>query len=222
MSGAGVRKLQLNMGEERTGSLIYPQGVTTTPGGAERMRLALKINGHVTSPLVFTGIFSLEECERIMGLSQNRRLHAGTMMYAKPNIRKAAIAWIDIQKDSQWLYEKVWSTFQALNRWFKFDLVGLVDEIQFAKYAVGDGFGWHLDAGGGQTSTRKLSMSVQLCDEADYAGGDLEFCACPQLDPRRRLGTIIVFPSFLAHRVTPITRGTRCSLVAWAHGPTFK
>jgi PKHD-type hydroxylase len=222
MSGAGVRKLQLNMGEERTGSLIYPQGVTTAPGGAERMRLALKINGHVTSPLVFTGIFSLEECERIMGLSQNRRLHAGTMMYAKPNIRKAAIAWIDIQKDSQWLYEKVWSTFQAVNRWFKFDLVGLVDEIQFAKYAVGDGFGWHLDAGGGQTSTRKLSMSVQLCDEADYAGGDLEFCACPQLDPRRRRGTIIVFPSFLAHQVTPVTRGARCSLVAWAHGPTFK
>jgi len=157
-----------------------------------------------------------------MALSQNRRQRAGTMMYARPNIRKSTITWIDIQDDSQWLYEKVWDTFQAVNRWFKFDLFGLVDEIQFAKYSQGDGFGWHLDAGGGQTSTRKLSMSVQLCDGDEYAGGDLEMCACPQLDPRRRRGTIIVFPAFLAHQVTPVTQGTRYSLVAWAHGPVFK
>jgi PKHD-type hydroxylase len=217
-----VRKLKLNMGDEQTGSLIYPQALATAPDSAERIRLGLGINGHVSSPLVFTGIFSAEECYRIMGLSQNRRKRAGTMMYARPNIRKSSIAWIDIQEDSQWLYEKVWNTFQAVNRWFKYDLFGLVDEIQFARYAVGDGFGWHLDAGGGQTSTRKLSMSVQLCDGDEYAGGDLELCACPQLDPRRRRGTIIVFPSFLAHHVTPVTHGTRYSLVAWAHGPTFK
>jgi PKHD-type hydroxylase len=219
---ARERSLQLRMGEDQPGSLIYPRSVTTSPASAERVRSGLQINGHVSSPLVFTGIFSAEECRRIMGLSENRRQRSGTMMYARPNIRKSTIAWIDIQEDSLWLYEKVWDTFQAVNRWFKFELFGLVDEIQFAKYGVGDRFGWHLDAGGGQTSTRKLSMSVQLCDEDEYAGGDLELCACPQLDPRRRRGTIIVFPSFLAHQVTPVTQGTRCSLVAWAHGPAFK
>src|ERR1700722_9980948 len=216
---AGMRKIQVTSGGQ-AGSLIYPP--TAAPDNAQRIRLGLDANGHVTSPLVFTGIFSSEECRRIMGLGQIRRQRVGTMMYARPNIRKSTIAWIDIQADSQWLYEKVWSTFQAVNRWFKFDLFGLVDEIQFAQYGVGDGFGWHLDAGGGQTSTRKLSMSVQLSDEGDYCGGDLELCACPQLDPRRRRGTIIVFPSFLAHQVTPVTLGTRYSLVAWAHGPVFR
>jgi PKHD-type hydroxylase len=210
------------MGDEQAGSLIYPRVLATAPDSAERLRRGLQMNGHVSSPLVFTGIFSAEECRRIMDLSQRRLQRAGTMMYAKPNIRKSTITWVDIQADSEWLYEKVWETFLAVNRWFKFDLFGLVDEIQFAKYAVGDGFGWHLDAGGGQTSTRKLSMSVQLCDGDDYSGGDLELCACPQLDPRRRRGTIIVFPSFLAHQVTTVTRGTRYSLVAWAHGPAFK
>jgi predicted 2-oxoglutarate/Fe(II)-dependent dioxygenase YbiX len=210
------------MGNEQLGSLIYPPLGAAGPNSAEQTRLDLKINGHVSSPLVFTGIFSARECQRIMGLSGHRRQRAGTMMYAKPNVRKSTIAWIDIREDSQWLYEKVWTTFQAVNRWFKFDLLGLVDEIQFARYAVGDSFGWHLDTGGGQTSTRKLSMSVQLCDDDEYVGGDLELCACPQLDPRRRRGTIIVFPSFLAHQVTPVSRGTRCSLVAWAHGPSFK
>ena len=216
------RELQFNLGDERMGALIYPRALATTPDNAESARLALQINGHVSSPLVFTGIFSPEECQRILELSQTRGQRQGTMMYARPNVRKSTIAWIDIADDSCWLYEKVWNTFQAVNRWFKFDLLGLVDQIQFAKYVVGDGFGWHLDAGGGQTSTRKLSMSVQLCDGDEYAGGELEFCACPQIEPRRRRGTIVVFPSFLAHQVTPITYGTRCSLVAWAHGPAFK
>jgi PKHD-type hydroxylase len=209
------------MGEDQAGTLIYPLD-DGKPNSTERIRLGLKMNGHVSSPLVFTGIFSADECQRIMTLSLYRRQRAGTMMYAKPNIRKSTIAWIDIQEDSRWLYAKVWNTFQAVNRWFKFDLFGLVDEIQFARYTVGDSFDWHLDTGGGQTSTRKLSMSVQLCDDDEYSGGDLDMCACPQLEPRRRRGTIIVFPSFLAHRVTPITRGSRCSLVAWAHGPVFK
>lgn len=212
----------LNTGGEKIGSLIYPTGAAAAPSSAERIRHDLQMNGHVSSPLVFTGIFSAEECQRIMDLSGTRRQRRGTMMYARPGIRKSTIAWIDVATDSQWLYEKVWNTFQAVNRWFKFDLLGLVDEIQFSTYSVDDSFGWHLDAGGGQTSTRKLSMSVQLCDDDEYSGGDLELCACTQLDARRRRGTIIVFPSFLAHRVTAITHGSRCSLVAWAHGPVFR
>jgi PKHD-type hydroxylase len=214
--------VQVNMGDEQVGSLIYPRWLSVAPHSAERMRLALQMNGHVSSPLIFTGIFSAEDCQRILGLSDARRERPGTMMYAKPNIRKSSIAWIDIQADSEWLYEKIWQIFLAVNRWFKFDLLGLVDEIQFAKYSVGDRFGWHLDAGGGQASTRKLSMSVQLSNGEEYSGGDLEFCACSELEARRRRGTIIVFPSFLAHQVTLVTQGTRCSLVAWAHGPTFK
>jgi PKHD-type hydroxylase len=219
---AGMRNIRMNLGHHQVGSLIYPRLAAPGRTDAEGIRLALQINSHVSSPLVFTGIFSADECQRIMRLSDPRQQRAGTMMYAMPNIRKSTITWIDVQADSEWLYEKVWDTFQAVNRWFKFDLFGLVDEIQFAKYGVGDGFGWHLDAGAGQTSTRKLSMSVQLCGEDEYAGGDLELCACPELDSRRRRGTIIVFPSFLAHRVTPVTQGTRYSLVAWAHGPPFK
>jgi PKHD-type hydroxylase len=219
---ARTRTLKIRMGEDQAGSLIYPRVTTAEPDAAEHTRAALRMNGHVSSPLVFTGIFSPEECLKVMVLGARRRQRAGKMMYARSNIRKSTIAWIGLQEDSQWLYEKVWEVFQSVNRWFRFDLLGLVDEIQFARYSEGDRFGWHLDAGGGQTSTRKLSMSVQLSDEGDYVGGDLEFAACPQLDPRRRRGTIIVFPSFLAHCVTEITGGSRCSLVVWAHGPVFR
>jgi PKHD-type hydroxylase len=201
--------------------LIYPaHGYGHQPAAVPLP--ALKINGHVSAPLVFSGIFSPEECARVVEVGRNRAQRAGRMMYARPDVRKSTIAWIGLQRETGWLYDKVWQALVAVNRWYEFDILGLVDELQLASYAEGDKFDWHLDTGGGQTSTRKISMSVQLTDEADYDGGELEFCAAPGVEPRRRLGTLIVFPSFLAHRVTPVTRGTRRSLVAWAHGPAFR
>jgi len=214
--------LQFSLGDDQSGHLIYPQTCATTTEHAPGIQDSLKINGHVSAPLIFTGIFSPEECERVSELGLRQRQRIGTMMYARRDIRKSVIAWIGLHDETEWLYAKVWQTFNAVNRWFGFELLGLVDEVQFATYAEGDRFDWHLDTGGGQTSTRKISMSVQLSDESAYTGGDLEFCACSELEYRRRQGTIIVFPSFLGHRITPITSGVRRSLVAWAHGPVFK
>jgi PKHD-type hydroxylase len=213
--------LQISFGDDRTGRLIFPPSCTRNSQQDEILG-AIKINGHVSAPLIFTGIFSPEECTRICEFALCQRQRVGAMMYARQNIRKSVIAWIGVRNETEWLYAKIWHTFEAVNRWFDFDLLGLVDEIQFATYATGDSFDWHLDTGGGQTSTRKLSMSVQLSEESTYAGGDLEFCACSQLEFRRRQGTIIVFPSFLGHRITPVRSGVRRSLVAWAHGPVFK
>ena len=78
---------------------------------------------------------------------------------------------------------------------------------------------------------RKISMTINLCDEGDYDGGDLKFDfglhrdkkhrfhTCEEIRPR---GSIIVFPSFVHHCVTPVTRGTRYSLVMWTLGDPWK
>ena len=71
-------------------------------------------------------------------------------------------------------------------------------------------------------SARKLSITVQLSDPADYEGGDLEFFPQPRQPAVRDRGAMIIFPSFIAHRVTPISHGTRRSLVAWVSGTTFR
>ena len=202
--------------------MIFPPLGAPAGPKAQAARLGLRINEHVSAPLVFTGIFSAVECDRISHLGGQRRGREGRMMYGRQNIRKCKIAWIGMQAESEWLYAKIWQTFRAVNQWFQFDLLGLVDEIQFTTYAGGDRIDWHLDSGGGQTSTRKISMSVQLNDAASYEGGDLEFSGCSISDPMRGRGTIIVFPAVLAHRVTEVTSGVRTSLVAWAHGPVFK
>lgn len=77
--------------------------------------------------------------------------------------------------------------------------------------------------------TRKLSLTLNLTPEGHYDGGDLKFDLGPHADNRFRIcdqarsqGSIIIFPSFIHHCVTPITRGTRYSLVIWCLGYPFK
>jgi PKHD-type hydroxylase len=183
---------------------------------------ALQMNHHVTLPMVFCGIFSAAECASAIEIGESVPSRAGLMMDAAPNCRRSRISWLTPSEKTGWLYEKLASVFRAVNHWYEFELVGLVDALQYTAYDAGDAFGWHLDTGPGQTSTRKLSMSVQLTSGETYEGGDLEFCAAQPLDRARELGTVIVFPSFLAHRVTPVANGRRRVLVCWAHGPAFR
>ena len=70
---------------------------------------------------------------------------------------------------------------------------------------------------------RKLSVSLQLSDPNDYDGGDLVINTGGGLQKmKREQGTITVFPSYNLHKVMPIERGTRYSLVGWVSGPNFK
>ena len=91
------------------------------------------------------------------------------------------------------------------------------------RYGSEDHFDWHLDFGPGAISERKLSITVQLSDEDAYEGGDLEFMVNKEyVKAPREQGTVIVFPSFIMHRVTPVTKGTRESIVGWIAGPPFR
>ena len=106
--------------------------------------------------------------------------------------------------------------FDLVPRWKEFfDGTG-TEPVQLAEYHVGNEYDWHLDIGPGPASLRKLSLSVQLTDPGEYDGGDLEIRG--HVGQIRARGTAIIFPSFLLHRVTPVTRGVRRSLVAWAIG----
>jgi PKHD-type hydroxylase len=101
--------------------------------------------------------------------------------------------------------------------------------FQYARYDGGEGghFDWHKDYGkdygAPDQEPRKLSLSIQLSDGAGYQGCELEVRAGNQVDiaPKTR-GAVVAFPSYVLHRVTPITSGVRKSLVVWAVGPEFK
>jgi hypothetical protein len=98
------------------------------------------------------------------------------------------------------------------------DLLAHTEPVQLSEYQVGDEYDWHLDLGPGPASRRKLSLSVQLTEPNEYEGGDLEIKGVHNIPALRKRGSVIIFPSFLLHRVTPVTRGVRRSLVAWVPG----
>ena len=144
--------------------------------------------------------------------------------------RSSEIRWINPNDHSaKIITELLWYHAKEANRnAFGFDLDYLPD-IQYTKYTAEDNgkYDWHCDTFWANPTTydRKLSIVIQLSDSDDYEGGDF------QLDPQytqlpadviREKGTVIVFPSFLNHRVTPITKGTRYSLVSWIQGPKFR
>ena len=95
-------------------------------------------------------------------------------------------------------------------------------EFQIAKYGQGDFYDYHMDSNiYDNCSQRKLSITVQLSDSIDYVGGDFEFNKdIGNLDRKklREKGTILVFPSFVYHRVTKVSKGNRFSLVGWYEG----
>ena len=113
---------------------------------------------------------------------------------------------------------------------WKYDIVA-AESCQVTRY-IKDGFyTWHKDGMGSHNevydnpdnefrhgNTRKLSMSIIL--NSDYEGGAFEFVDEEVTD--LGTGSIIVFPSFLMHKVSPVTKGVRYSLVAWFVGPPFK
>ena len=103
-----------------------------------------------------------------------------------------------------------------------------LESIQYTIYeSGGDHYDWHMDTFLETPNAyhRKLSVTVQLSNSNEYTGGDFELNdgtgnTLPN-DIRDR-GTVLVFPSFLMHRVTPVTQGTRETLVAWFEGRKFK
>jgi PKHD-type hydroxylase len=112
------------------------------------------------------------------------------------------------------MFDKLLQIVTNANVEFQFDIDSF-ESIQLARYDVGDFYTWHKDLGNNQSQYRKLSVTVQLSAPDEYDGGDLEFAS---MKASRELGSAIVFPSWEQHRVAPVTRGTRWSLVAWASG----
>jgi predicted 2-oxoglutarate/Fe(II)-dependent dioxygenase YbiX len=159
--------------------------------------------------------------EHVMSLAEGK-LGPGN---SNAEIRRSQVVMLGNESKYDWIYERLWAAAQECNRrFFCVDIAGVEANVQLARYDSGDrGFyDWHTDFAG-LRPLRKLSISIQLSRPEDYDGGDLEllFGTAPQRLDRAR-GAFLAFPSFMLHRVTPVTRGTRWSLVAWILGTRWR
>lgn len=143
------------------------------------------------------------------------------------SIRSSSVKWVPKNKEWGWLYDKMMTMIKEANDTiWNFDLYSVLDNIQYTEYhATNDGhYGWHQDIGPGPLSTRKVSITVQLSGPDEYEGGDLEYWKGGQdiqKAPRGK-GVVFIFPSYMMHRVTPVTKGVRRSFVLWVGGGHYK
>lgn len=169
------------------------------------------------------GHFSAEECRRIIEVADAQTKHDGQIGRGEnAQIRESKVSYVGPDEKSQWVFDRLEEIILDLNNEYKFELSGFQESLQVAEYASPGGhYSWHSDIGTGKFSNRKLSMSVQLSDASDYEGGELEFLDSAAPAPKE-IGSLIVFPSYLQHRVKPVTSGVRKSMVCWVAGPAFK
>ena len=187
----------------------------------------LPLNNNFVEFIYFESMFLPHEVTKIRTFwDENQTIKAtvtGENEY-KDELRKSSVMFIDNVPENNWIYRRLSDlAIHCNNERFNFDLLGFHQELQIAKYVEGDFFDWHLDFGPGESSIRKLSMTIQLSDPTEYEGGDLQFMINQNIvTASREKGTIVVFPSFILHRVTPITKGERQSIVGWVSGPPYR
>jgi len=176
----------------------------------------------------YQSAFTEEECESIINVAEQQGFMESKIVGTEDKeydneVRNSLVNFIFPNIDTTWIFERLQHVAETLNSgFFNFDITGMNEGCQMTKYVAPSGhYDWHLDAKP-HGKVRKLSMTLQLSSPDTYEGGDLEVSDGDSIPLPKDRGTVCCFPSWLSHRVTPVTEGTRYSLVSWVSGPPFK
>jgi len=195
-------------------------------------------------------IFTPEQCDHIIRIGQSEqqqeaKIGTNTQTEKDVNLTKVknpalpkptgvndskkritTISWIPFNRpDTVPMYQTIEAWVRNINiNHFGFDGIQITEQAQYTEYPTGAFYEWHTDNDVNmnlQQPVRKISMTLLLSDENDFEGGDLEMIDDTKR-PRMKRGHALFFASFVRHRVKPVTKGNRKSLVMWFGGPPFK
>ncbi len=193
--------------------------------GYPRRRDSLHLLVHYSSRTDPQGNWRLSpaECARVIALSKTypgepARVEGGDHA---TSYRDTTVHFIPHNPDTNWLYHKLMmAAVEANDQCWNFDITGFFQDLQLLSYKADtqQHYTWHMDMGPGADSGRKISITTQLSGPDDYAGGDLELNTGRLLSAPKEAGAIVLFPSFVLHRVTPVTQGHRWAIVGWVQG----
>ena len=177
-------------------------------------------------------IFTPEQCKMIIeaGRAEPRNdAQVGNSKGAKEGVidtktRTSHISWIPFKKMRD-MYKDIEKIMKTTNgNHFGFDGMTITEMAQYTEYPEGGFYDWHVDNDVNmqhEPPVRKISMTLLLSPESEFEGGDLELQAEGKV-AKIKQGQAIFFASFIRHRVKPVTRGRRQSLVMWFGGAPFK
>tara|TARA_R100001443_G_scaffold33465_1_gene47377 strand:+ start:106 stop:660 length:555 start_codon:yes stop_codon:yes gene_type:complete len=173
----------------------------------------------------YTNVFDDKELEQIIEISKEYETKRATISGEREehSVRSSNIKWLSFDERTDWIYERIIGYMEDANsKLWEFDWNGATEAIQYTEYFdVKEGhYNWHMDVCS-DNPQRKISAVVLLDD--DYEGGLLELRSGSGVSHLERIkGNIVVFPSYMLHRVTPVTKGTRRSLVIWSGGSHYR
>tara|TARA_X000001388_G_scaffold70081_1_gene58980 strand:- start:208 stop:828 length:621 start_codon:yes stop_codon:yes gene_type:complete len=189
-------------------------------------------------------VFNKEQCNHIIRLGQSgpqekakvgtnkkntlsddpKQIHISGINDLKKRI--TTISWLPFDMpEAKPVYETINNWVRNINiNHFGFEGIHITEQAQYTEYPTGAFYDWHTDndtSMENQPPVRKISMTLLLSDPADFEGGELELID-DKARPKMKQGHAIFFASFIRHRVKPVTKGNRKSLVMWFGGPPFK
>tara|TARA_R100000655_G_scaffold98488_1_gene141889 strand:+ start:2201 stop:2779 length:579 start_codon:yes stop_codon:yes gene_type:complete len=177
-----------------------------------------------------TPLFTPDQCRQIIDCGRRQKPQKAQVGMNKPgggvdtNKRVTTISWIPF-KEMEPMYNQINNFIQKANlNHFGFDDIQITEQAQFTEYPEGGFYDWHMDSDINmkhEPPVRKISMTCLLSHESQFEGGDLEITA-PGKFAKLKQGHAVIFASFLNHRVAPVTRGVRQSLVMWFGGKPFR
>jgi PKHD-type hydroxylase len=174
-------------------------------------------------------IFTPEQCQLIINAGrsepvQNGQVGGGNQGVIDTKTRTSHISWIPFNKLPE-MYKTIEEVMHRTNNnHFGFEGMQITELAQYTEYPAGGFYDWHMDSdvvGINEPPVRKISMTCLLSHESEFEGGGLELMSDGKI-ARPKQGQAIFFASYIKHRVIPITKGVRKSLVMWFGGPSFK
>ena len=177
-------------------------------------------------------IFTPEQCQMIINAGRSEpknNAEIGNKQGIKSGVidtktRTSHISWIPFKKMIE-MYKNIEKIMKQTNgNHFGFDGMQITEQAQYTEYPEGGFYDWHTDNDINcqhEPPVRKISMTCLLSPQNEFEGGDLELVKEGQA-VKLKQGQAIFFASFIRHRVAPVTRGNRKSLVMWFGGTPFK
>jgi PKHD-type hydroxylase len=181
-------------------------------------------------------VLTSQQCDEIIRIGQNEPKIDATIGTDNKSIkvnnkyRQSTISWFPFAK-AKTIYQDIKYWTEAINsNHFGFDTPEVTEEGQYAEYTKDDFYNWHIDSNirmAAMPPVRKISMTLLLNDPKDFEGGDLEIFSGESLDStfnkiNLQKGQAVFFASFLLHRIVPVIKGNRKSLVMWFGGTPLK
>lgn len=180
--------------------------------------------------VLWENLFTSDEIDQIVDLCEREKFEAarvGETNYSKLDLetRDSTISWLSIVKDTEWIYKRLVDLVAQINHqsfWMQLDYLQV---LQYTKYSSESKqhYDWHFDSYlNSQPQDRKLSFSLCLSDPEEYEGGEFEVIFNGNINKskafRLEKGQLLLFKSFYPHRVKPVIKGERKSLVGWCVG----